>query len=294
MDNRKRIPRKQHVVPQFLLREWAFNKRRSQLWVYDKSTGRSRIQSIRDTAVQSDYYEVLVESGAMETLLATVESSASLAIKQIRNEHSLRSLDSVNIHNTALFLAIQSIRTPSFFSTTQRVLEKDAASVLIPRRTTPLLTSPKYINSAAALIRKRLWTLRMSPTGKEYILSDHPIGFQKYGNVVIRGFRDTFRDATIHLPISPIHCLLLFPKPRQLIPGTRRINDSVVLDEVQESTSMEIDQMNTHQVVISNRFVFDRRGESAFIDECLNDNPIARCGPLTTDIGAVTWTTPRQ
>lgn len=259
------------------------------MWVHDKLTGLARLQNVRDTAVQTDYYEVLEAAGAMETLLGKVESAASVVIEQICTDHSLRALDHVAIQNLALFLAVQAIRTPSFFSVTERVLGEDADAVLIPRRTTPLLTSPKHVNGAAALIRERCWTLRVSRIGEEYLLSDHPLGFFQFRGASSRGFSDTFRHTTIHLPISPTHCFLLFPKQQMWIPGTRQVSDGTVLDEAQESIPQELLQLNTHQVVMSKRFVFQRQGHFSFVEECLSSNPKARQGPLTTDIGAVTW-----
>ncbi|MGH7245201.1 MAG: DUF4238 domain-containing protein [Phycisphaerales bacterium] len=291
MDVQKPTPRKQHFVPQFLLREWATDEPRTQMWVYDKLRGQARKQNVRDTATQSDYYEVLVEAGAMEALLSKLESAASLVFARICSDNSLRSMDLKDVHNAALFMVVQAVRTPSFFSSTQRVLGADGDSVLIPRRTTPLLTDVKRINEAAALVREKLWTLRIAPHENEYLFSDHPLGFTAHRGEQIRGFADAFRSTTIHMPISPVHCLLLFPEQKFWIPGTRQVKNGFVLDEVQESTPEEVLSLNTYQVVMSNRFVFDRSGSFAFVEDCLQRNPAARNGSLTTDVGRVNWAT---
>src|SRR5258706_16159861 len=99
--------RKQHFVPQFLLRAWASDsKQRHRIWVFDKRLGRARLQRIADTATQTDYYEVLLERGSLEAQLSRVEGLAAPTIRSISEQHGLHQLDELSKHNLSLFIAL--------------------------------------------------------------------------------------------------------------------------------------------------------------------------------------------
>jgi len=49
-------PKKQHYVPQFILRNFAYGKSK-KIWVFDKRNGKSFSSSVKNSACENYFYE---------------------------------------------------------------------------------------------------------------------------------------------------------------------------------------------------------------------------------------------
>src|SRR5690606_22590431 len=105
----------QHYVPQFLLRSFAVPKK-AQVWVYDKSSGRSFISNTKNVASENRFYDF--ECGdqrlSLEPWLADLEARAQLVVKYILESDSVSALSNEQRHVLAAFLAVQLTRTKTF------------------------------------------------------------------------------------------------------------------------------------------------------------------------------------
>lgn len=67
----------QHYVPRFLLRNFCVGAK-SQLWAYDKSTGKSFKTAVENVAGERDFYELTFGGSlSLEEGLSRLEAAAS-------------------------------------------------------------------------------------------------------------------------------------------------------------------------------------------------------------------------
>ena len=93
--------KKQHYVPQFSLRYFSAEGKGTQIYVYDKLRGESRLQSIRDVAHSNYFYNYVTESKKPATLekdLARLEADAAKIIAQVVADESLARLGDDDRH----------------------------------------------------------------------------------------------------------------------------------------------------------------------------------------------------
>ncbi len=106
-------PKRHHYVPQFYLKSFAND--REQIWVYDRKTREYRQQSVKDTAVQQNYYRVRTKDGKhsteIEKFFSQVEGLACAAMSKLERGEELTEEERGNI---ALFVSFQMTRVPDF------------------------------------------------------------------------------------------------------------------------------------------------------------------------------------
>lgn len=105
---------RQHYVPQFLLRHFKSSGRLSRVWTYDKRTGATRLQSIRDSGHEKGFYEhhALKKRGVdLEAELAEFEGQVAPVIAACVHEHSLRSVGPLERAAILNFAFVQLFRT---------------------------------------------------------------------------------------------------------------------------------------------------------------------------------------
>ena len=106
-------PKRHHYVPQFYLNYFADEQ--SMIWVYDRKTKEYRHQTVKDTAVQNNYYRVRLKGGEqsseLESFFSQLEGLASVAINKLERGASLTEEEKGNI---ALFVSFQMTRVPYF------------------------------------------------------------------------------------------------------------------------------------------------------------------------------------
>jgi hypothetical protein len=105
--------KKQHYVPQFLLRRFGTGKKnREKIWVLDKLTGKVFQSSVKDVGHENNFYEhEHLQHNAIENLLGNTECYAANLISRI-SKHGRLFRDNEEIVGLSYFLAIQMLRSP--------------------------------------------------------------------------------------------------------------------------------------------------------------------------------------
>lgn len=114
LDQRAGVGARHHVVPKFLLERWAGAD--GQVQVYSRVEQRIGTRNIRDLAIR-DFYTFIDTSGErnslLESLLGTVETEASVVIRNMLNPFSkLGQMSPADLATLAQFAAFQAVRTP--------------------------------------------------------------------------------------------------------------------------------------------------------------------------------------
>lgn len=110
----KKTKEKQHIVPQFVLRNFSFNGR---LYTYDKYTEKVYCSNVEDSGCERGFYDFEVKfdekilKGTIEENLCELERNASRVIKKILKQDDVRNITDEEKEHMAYFLAAQMMRT---------------------------------------------------------------------------------------------------------------------------------------------------------------------------------------
>lgn len=104
-------PKKQHYIPQFVLRRFVDNK--GKIWVFDKQTGRHFSSNVKNAASENGFYDfdVAGEKHSIEVPLSKIEDSTAKSLKRIVEEESLANMTDEEKVAISRFLSIQMVRT---------------------------------------------------------------------------------------------------------------------------------------------------------------------------------------
>lgn len=121
-------PKKQHFVPQFLLRNFGLGKKnKAKLWVYDKFKNKCFRSSVRDVGHENRFYEATSSDGRNaegERFTQFADHRGALAIESILRNKSIQS-DSKEMGDLVCFVVVQMVRVPwtrNFLERLKRVL----------------------------------------------------------------------------------------------------------------------------------------------------------------------------
>lgn len=113
MSENKTQPKRHHYVPQFYLNNFA--DKQGKIWVYDRKIKEYRHQSVKDTAVQNNYYRMRLKGGGqtneLEGFFSQLEGLACSAMNKLERGTPLTEEEKGNI---AAFVAFQMMRVPDF------------------------------------------------------------------------------------------------------------------------------------------------------------------------------------
>ena len=84
----------QHFVPQFILRNFAFNKKGDQIWAFNKKTSKIFKTNIHNVAAEKGFYDVIVngKEHSSEPVLTRLESYSGSIIRRLIREENLSNL----------------------------------------------------------------------------------------------------------------------------------------------------------------------------------------------------------
>ena len=213
------IPKIQHYVPQFILRNFTSNKKK-QIYVYDKCKEKEFRTNIINIAAESGFYDLdFMESKlTIELSLSEMEAKASELIKKIIQEKSLSHLTNGDKKHLSLFFAIQRTRgtsqrtmilemnkllekhiikmglNPSEVKDFKKMDEKDVKELSIKLVIDAEEQAPYYYDKA--------WMLFSTDKKNPFIISDNPIvlqnqnDFKPYGNLGL-----AVKGIEIYMPI---------------------------------------------------------------------------------------------
>ena len=310
--------KKQHLVPQFLLKNFAFNKN-SQLHAFDKHTDREFVVSVGDAAAQSGFYEFAFEEDtlSLEAALASLEGSVSGVIEKIVATESLADLTDANRVTLALFICVQHSRSLNLrlmlADLNEQIRQKarriaGESNLRLPAELTAESTNDVFALTAISkahefvpFILSKPWVLQRVSGSSLLQISDSPMtlhnmnDFGPYGNL---GF--AVPGVELQMPLSSklnlwIICPTLyakFEKRYQTALNLKRrhgqsspLIDSAI-DRVErirdgKPTSLSEENVihyNSLQVMFSDRFVYSSDGDFGLVKRMISDNEKYRRG----------------
>ncbi|MEI7996972.1 MAG: DUF4238 domain-containing protein [Methylococcaceae bacterium] len=220
-------PKKQHYVPQFILRNFACGKSK-KIWVFDKRNGKSFCSSVKNSACENYFYETSEDfaSIGMEETLSKIEGFSSAIFQKITSEESLENLLSLEHKFLCLFTTIQLIRTKtareqiktmndllvswvenSGFSiddveNLEKMTEEDVSNAHI-------LDLKNLVSSLVPHVLDKSLSLVKAPKGSVFFISDNPITLHNHFPREGRGNKGlNLKGIEIHFPISFKLCLV--------------------------------------------------------------------------------------
>ena len=221
------VTKKQHYVPQFLLKNWSQGKK-SSIFVFDKKYNKSFASSIKNIAHENNFYEdgVIGRENNTEIKLSKLEGVAAPIISKIISEGTIKKLTDSEHKLLCLFSAVQMLRT----NNTREFLE--GFNEIIAERIQEWGFDPNTeVENFSSMSKEEVKTLSISilnslpielvdnfidkeltllkaPTNGSFYISDHPIIKHNHfprehrGNLGIGLY-----GIEIYFPISPKYCL---------------------------------------------------------------------------------------
>jgi len=297
--------KKQHYVPQFLLRNFAAGtKKNSRFWVLDKTSGEIRNSSVRDSAHENDFYEYCQGNIKiqLENLMQKIDAIGARIIAQIIDSGKL-ALSGKDRIWLSYFIACQMTRTPMTMNDMENFrqiiinkwgadirLEGDIRTIgeysLKDAKRSSLEFLQKDVPEFARLLQDKVWFLVESPSSTPFIISDNPVTRHNLvdrwprGNLGLKneGIEIYFPLSTrfsIHMAcpkIAEILCMSSIPQ-RDYLSALETGQAIGILPENVVFT-------NSLQVIWAERFVFGKSKEDLDLAvDMLRTNPELKDGP---------------
>ena len=224
------LPKIQHYVPRFLLKNFAKGKR-PHIWVYDKKDERSFRANIKKIAAENAFYNLEIDQNVIHSLepsLANLEEKCAKLIKNIINTESIEWLSSEERELLSVFIIIQKMRTPHFRDSILHIdkalQEMLSASGFDPKDVEnyqPIdkesarhlsLSMLTEANKTAPHIYEKEWLLFKGKQENPFYISDNPIALQNMKDLGPRGTLGlAVEGIEIYMPLSStltlaMHC----------------------------------------------------------------------------------------
>lgn len=297
--------KKQHYVPQFLLRNFAAGSRKTpKLWTLDKSTRNIRYSSVREVAHENHFYEHHDKDGAraeLEGLMTNIDSIGAKIIDRIVKGSPLQ-MSSEDFGWLSYFIACQMLRTPMVRNDMENireiVIQKWGPSV---RAGDDLRTLGEYgpedsklssllllrnVPEFANLLQTKVWTLTEAPKECPFIIGDNPVSRYNmidrwpHGNLGLNNI-----GIVLHMPLSPrysiqITCPSLAEDFLRADTGAKSYAYAINTGFPVQLQPENVEFANSQQVIWAERFVFGREKIDLSLPvDMLRTNPELMGGP---------------
>jgi hypothetical protein len=223
------LPRNQHYVPQFLLRN--FCDESGRLFVFDKATERTFRASTRGIAAEAWFYDFIDTDGnrqSLEYFLGRLEANVSGILAGVLEKGSLAHLSNDDRVYVSLFAAVQQLRVKAVRQRMQSlndgILRVLAGRGIGPGDAVPGMSDSDLKRVGIARIQDakktakfffdKAWILRQAPYDRPFWISDNPI--------------------TIHNVVEPSQRGLGSPGVEILLPISRRFSICFLCDHVRQ------------------------------------------------------------
>ena len=301
------VIKKQHYVPQFLLKRFGVGKKnREKLWVLDKRTENVFQSSVRDIGHENKFYQYLDKDKILdpEDLFNNVESYAAPLIAKIHKSRKL-SRNKSELIGLSYFMATQMLRTPHTRNEMEnfrkliiakwgddiKVYPDDPKTIGEYGPKDAKLSSLRILSEIpdfAKLLQDKVWSLCETPDHESYIISDNPV--TKH-NMVKRSGRGNLglrnEGIEIYLPISPQYTLqALCPKLSLTAVLTPQLSKKYK-NALEKGTSIlqqteNVEFLNSLQVIWAERFIYAKAKKHLEMPrDMLLTNPELKKGPGT-------------
>ncbi|MDP9348836.1 MAG: DUF4238 domain-containing protein [Gemmatimonadota bacterium] len=204
MDNDDRVsagklnlPKLHHYVPQFLLRGFAFRrKREAYVYAYDKQTDRVFPTNVRNAAAETGFNNARIGGAVVsaEGVMGALEDDVAPLVQRIVREESLAWLSEEERAKLSLFTAVQLTRTRNYRDMLGQAQNRLAEALrrrgIDPEAlegyeepTEDMLAAQQLraafsAHEVAPLIHDKTWVLLRNSTPRPYFTSDNPVAFQ--------------------------------------------------------------------------------------------------------------------
>lgn len=297
--------KKQHYVPQFLLRRFCEPSRRvPKLWALDKKTQAIRLSSVRDVAHENQFYEYIKGDGTrveLEDLLSNIDSIGADIIAKILGENSIRLTAEEGVWLT-YFVACQISRTPmirnDMENLRQMIIHKWGPDVCVKGDDRPVgdygpedakrssLMHMQTVPEFAKILQTKVWTIEEAPKGHSFIIGDNPVTRHNMidqwprGNLGLKN-----KGIELYMPLSQrlsIHviCPTLATAACLKEGLADKYMAAIVHGTPIRLKPENVEFVNSLQVIWSERFVFGReRSDLEMPLDMLRTNPELMDGP---------------
>jgi len=298
-------PKKQHYVPQFLLRNFATGrKNKAKIWVLDKKTETVYPASIKDVAHENFFYEYHGDAGHLEyeNLMQKIDSIGGRIIGDITSKGTLPG-SAEDRSWLSYYIAAQMIRTPTtrgdmenFRQIVIKAWGKDIKAHPDDPKTigeygpedakASSLQLLKDVPAFAKLLQEKVWFLCEASPSMPYIVSDNPVVRHNMIDPGPRGNLGLKNDGIeVYMPLSPkfaIHATCkklaaaVLVTPELSSTFTRALVENKPIQYKPEN----IEFANSLQVIWAERFIFAK--EQWHLDmplDMLHTNPELKGGP---------------
>jgi len=278
-------PKKQHYVPQFLLRNFAIGKKlKAKLWVLDKRKASVFQASVRDVGHENMFYAYNGEAGTVEfeSVMDKLDTKAAEVIQDIVAKQRLPG-PVQNIVWLSYCVAAQMLRTPVIRRNMDNfrdiIVQRFGKEIVYQEDSRPIadygpedskLSSIRLLRDVpnfAKMLQEKVWILCEAPENAPFIIADNPVSRH---NMIDRGLRGNLGlkndGIEVYMPISP-RLSLQIVCPR-LAAATLRTPELV--DEFSDAMANKgpvryrtenVEFLNSLQVQWAERFVYARRPE---------------------------------
>jgi hypothetical protein len=292
------VTKRQHYVPQFLLRNFASTG--NKIFVFDKQNEEIRQQSISNVALGKHFYDY-IDNGQKHTLendLARLESDASSILNKFTSSTALKNISASDKKVILFFIVIQHFRTlqnrlysknlwnvlenavkneefsKTWFANLEDHWDKVLVNFVEHQINSMKLQAPFFMT----LMENYEWFLLKPATGHIFLISDNPVAVWNSSDSPDVGLGFTLDGAEIYLPIAPnLMLLLINPNCMKIGMGDITIKTQTALPMILENKVMRL--INGFQVIFSDRFVFSVKNDFKLASEMLASNPEWREGP---------------
>jgi hypothetical protein len=232
------VAKNQHYVPRFILKRFAIQGKKPQVFVFEKRSGKIFKTHIKNIACENGFYDIEFKGVklTLENSISSFEGISSQLIGKIISDNSLEGLTQENKLVLSHFFSLQFVRTREYrsriYDAMQQLenhLKKGTDDLSSIEGYKPL--SDKIINEFGieSVLKHDLhaphffqkdWVLYEAPAENYFITSDNPIALQNienfgsfYGNLGL-----ACKGIEIYFPLTPKLCLaILCPSHREKI-----------------------------------------------------------------------------
>jgi hypothetical protein len=222
---KRKIPKIQHYVPQFILRNFCIGNT-AQLLVFDKLKERIFLTNIRNVAAEKGFYDLDIRgiSTTMEFGLSELEGKSSPIINKIINDGSLVNITDSEKELLSYFFATQLTRVKNVRYRYKQINDLLADKVKemgfdpknIPDlnhdendfKSMSILGLGDMVSEFAPYFYNKDWVLFKAPSDTTYYISDNPVTLQ---NLIDYGPRGNLglavKGIEIYFPLSKHYSL---------------------------------------------------------------------------------------
>ena len=223
------LPKNQHYVPQFLLRNFAVPLKSSQIFVFDKHKEETFSTNIKNVCCEKGFYDIELKDKVltMEDSLGNLEAAAAVIIKKITNEGKLPNPDSVERFILAIFIAAQLLRVKTARTRinglnsnlrtkfqAMGLAESQVEDFTSLKQEAVKLISMKMLERADDFVPyfyDKQWLLFSTNPDQTLFISDNPVTLQNKNNFGLYGSLGLgVRGIEIYLPISKIYSVCIW------------------------------------------------------------------------------------